>query len=229
MDELSRILQKHQSEFQKIVAFNPAKDKLYRFDFTETNTELLDSDIADTAKFASYIEHKLKTAGAKYGIGGYNEQRILYKRSNLFDGTQPRSVHLGMDIWGAEGTVIYAPLGGTVHSFANNKKASDYGATIILQHQLDTKVFFTLYGHLSLNDLLPLKEGKYISRGEIIGRFGKLEDNGNWPPHLHIQVIEDMRIMKGDYPGVSSLADREKYIRNCPDPDLIVQMMKYCS
>ena len=171
MHELVRILQKHQSEFQKIIAFNPTQDKLYRFDFTEANAELRDADIVDTAKFATYINHKLETAGAKYGIGGYNEQRILYKRSHLFDGAQPRTVHLGLDIWGAVGTSVLAPLGGTVHSFANNNNFSDYGPTIVLQHQLDTRVFCTLYGHLSLEDLLPLKEGKYISRGEVIGHF----------------------------------------------------------
>ena len=229
MNALARILQQHQSEFQKIVPFNPEKDKLFRFDFTEANAELRDSDIADTAKFSAYVEHKLETAGAKYGIGGYNEQRILYKRSKLFDGTQPRNIHLGMDIWGKPGTTVHAPLGGTVHSFANNSGFSDYGATVVLQHQLDTRVFCTLYGHLSLKDLLPLKEGKYISRGEVIGHFGEPNENGNWPPHLHIQVIEDMRIMLGDYPGVCTLAEREKYLANCPDPDLIVQMMKYCS
>jgi len=229
MHELASILQKHQSEFKRIITFDPAKDKLYHFDFTAANAELRDSDIADTAIFTTYIEHKLSTAGAKYGIGGYNEQRILYKRSKIFDGDQPRTVHLGLDIWGPVGTKVYAPLGGTVHSFANNNNFSDYGATIILQHQLDTKVFFTLYGHLSAKDLLPLKEGKYISRGEVIGHFGEPNENGNWPTHLHVQVIEDMRIMKGDYPGVCSLADREKYLKNCPDPDLIVQMMQFAS
>jgi len=227
MHELAAILQKHQSEYKKIIDFDPAKDKLYRFDFTEANAELRVDDIVDTAKFSTYINHKLETAGAKYGIGGYNEERMLYKRSDLFEGTQPRTVHLGLDIWGPAGTTVHAPLGGTVHSFANNKNFGDYGPTIILQHQLDTRVFCTLYGHLSLDDLLPLKEGKYISRGEIIGRFGNATENGSWPPHLHIQVVEDMRIMKGDYPGVCTLAEREKYLANCPDPDLIVQMMQY--
>lgn len=228
MHELAQVLQKHQSEFQKIVAFIPATDKLYRFDFTEANAELREGDVADTAKFSAYIDHKLAGAGAKYGIGGYGENRTLYRRSTLFTRTDPRTVHLGMDIWGAAGTRVYAPLGGTVHSFASNNEFGDYGATIILQHQLDTRVFCTLYGHLSANDLLPLKEGKYISRGEVIGHFGESKENGNWPPHLHMQIIEDMRIMRGDYPGVSSQAEKEKYLANCPDPDLIVQMMKYC-
>ena len=100
-------------------------------------------------------------------------------------------------------------------------------ATVILQHQLETKVFYTLYGHLSFKDLTPLKEGKFIIRGDTIGHFGEPKENGDWPPHLHFQVIRDMRIHKGDYPGVCSLSEREKYLDNCPDPDLILQMMKH--
>ncbi len=229
MLQLAQILQQHQSEFQKVVTFNPAADKLYRFDFTSANNELREADIADTDKFAAYINHKLQSSGAKYGIGGYNENRKLYRRSGLFDGAEPRTVHLGMDIWGAAGTSVYAPLGGTVHSFKNNSDFGNYGTTIILQHQLDTRVFCTLYGHLSLNDLLKLKEGSYISRGEVIGRFGEPKENGSWPSHLHMQVIEDMRLLKGDYPGVCTLSERDKFLANCPDPDLIVQMMKYCT
>ena len=63
------------------------------------------------------------------------------------------ALHLGTDIWGPVGTKIFAPLGGMVHSFAFNNNLGDYGATIILQHQLDTWNFYTLYGHLSLKDI----------------------------------------------------------------------------
>ena len=227
MPELIQVLQKHQSEFQKVVAFNPVTDKLYRFDFTATNMELKETDTADTENFSEYINGKLQSTGSKYGIGGYNENRTLYRRYDLFEGAEPRTVHLGMDIWGAAGSSVYAPLGGTVHSFAYNKDPGDYGATLILQHQLDTIVFFTLYGHLSKSDLVPLKEGKYISRGEVLGHFGKPEENGNWPPHLHFQIIKDMRIRRGDYPGVSSPSESEKYLANCPDADLVLNMMKY--
>jgi murein DD-endopeptidase MepM/ murein hydrolase activator NlpD len=226
MDEISALLKKHQNEFHHVVDHSP-KDNFFHFDFTRNNTVLQEADIADTEKFSAYIDTTLQHNGAKYGIGGYNEDRVLYRSSNLFDGIHPRTIHLGIDIWGAAGTKVYAPLGGVVHSFAFNNDHRDYGATIILQHQLETKVFYTLYGHLSLDDLSQLKEGKFIIRGDTIGHFGKPVENGNWPPHLHFQVIRDMRIHKGDYPGVCNILEREKYILNCPDPDLILQMMKY--
>jgi hypothetical protein len=56
-------------------------------------------------------------------------------------------------------------------------------------------------------------------------------ENARWPPHLHFQIVIDMEIpiaigKKGDYPGVCKLSEKEKYLNNCLDPDLILQMMK---
>jgi murein DD-endopeptidase MepM/ murein hydrolase activator NlpD len=60
--------------------------------------------------------------------------------------------------------------------------------------------FYTLYGHLRLADINSLKEGQYVSRGQQIAAFGEMHENGNWPPHLHFQIISDMELKKGDYP-----------------------------
>ncbi len=226
---VENVLQRNQSNFRSVVDFNPKKEKLIPFDFTAANTQLADTDISNTEIFSKYIHHKLTQAHAKYGIGGYAEDRVLYKRSNLFNGEEPRTIHLGIDIWGAVGTKVYVPQGGVVHSFAFNNNFGDYGATIILQHQLETILFYTLYGHLSLADLSNLKEGKYVSRGEVIGHFGNAEENGNWPPHLHFQIIKDLRLHKGDYPGVCAISEQEKYLANCPNPDLILNLQQYVS
>jgi peptidoglycan LD-endopeptidase LytH len=217
-----------------VVDFNKVTDKLLHLDFTAANKELTAELIEDTAAFAAYVNNKLTAANAKYGIGGYNEDRVLYRRSKHFEVSSfggdlegARSIHLGTDIWAAAGTKVYVPVGGTVHSFAFNNNFSDYGATIILQHQLDTIVFYTLYGHLSLKDITPLQKGKYISRGELLAHFGPPSENGDWPPHLHFQIIDDIRLNEGDYPGVCTKSEREKYLSNCPDADLILNMMKY--
>lgn len=238
--KLENVLLKNQSNFRSVVDFRAGADKLLQLDFTAANKELSTSLLADTNLFSHYINDKLTAAGARYGIGGYNEDRILYKRSNHFEmigakissfgedaEVACRSIHLGIDIWGPAGTKVFVPIGGTVHSFAYNDNFGDYGATIILQHQLETVVFHTLYGHLSLADLVNINEGKYISRGELLAHFGEPKENGDWPPHLHFQVIDDMRISKGDYPGVCTIIEREKYLKNCPDADLVLNMMQY--
>ncbi|MGE5106608.1 MAG: peptidoglycan DD-metalloendopeptidase family protein [Sphingobacteriales bacterium] len=229
--QLVSILKKHQPEFHKVVSFNPAIDKLLSLDFTENNTDLTTEMLEDTSKFSAYISHKLQTTNNKFGIGGYAEHRSVYSRSKVFDaanpGDEPRRLHLGTDIWGEAGTNVYAPLGGMVHSFAFNNHFGDYGVTIILLHQLDGIPFYTLYGHLSLKDIEKLKEGSYVSHGQVIGHFGEPNENGQWPPHLHFQIINDLRVSKGDYPGVCKYSEREFYLNNCPDPDLILQMNKY--
>ena len=119
---------------------------------------------------------------------------------------------MGIDIWGAENTKIFAPLGGMVYGFAYNGEDGDYGATIILQHQLDMVSFYTLYGHLSLKDIAPLRKGMVITRGECFAHFGNVKENGNWPPHLHFQIIEDIGFHESDYPGVCRASEKEKYL-----------------
>jgi murein DD-endopeptidase MepM/ murein hydrolase activator NlpD len=235
---LENVLLKNRLNFRPVIDFNAAKEKIAAINLSRSNTALTEEIFSNTKSFSAYIDAERTAANAKFLIGGYNELRGIYKRSLLFDeekkygiekpvAEEPRRLHIGTDIWGDAGTKIFAPLGGMVHSFAFNDNFGDYGATIILEHQLDTIVFHTLYGHLSLADLAKTQEGKYIGRGELLAHFGEPKDNGNWPPHLHFQIITDMRLYKGDYPGVCAERESEKYLANCPDPDLILNMMKY--
>jgi peptidoglycan LD-endopeptidase LytH len=224
------------TEFHKVVPFNAPKDKLLLLDFTENNTDLTDSILSDTKKFSHYVQDKLSAANARYGIGGYAEHRTIYKRSELFNETkkmgsqiiedEARRFHLGIDIWGKVFTPVMAPLDGKVHSFAFNNCFGDYGATIILSHRLANNSFYTLYGHLSLASLKNLQEGDTIHKGDVFAEFGIAQENGNWPPHLHFQIIRDLQGMKGDYPGVCKFSEKEIYMANCPDADLILGMMK---
>ena len=224
---LSVVLARHSAGFYSVVPFDPGRDVLYPFDFTAANTNLRPEDIADTERFANYINRTLRANNARYGIGGYNEHRTLYARSKHFDSAEePRRLHLGVDIWGPAGTPVMSPLDGIVHSFAFNNNDSDYGATIILTHHLDGVSLHTLYGHMSLNSLKNLEEGRHIRRGEVIAEFGMRFENGNWPPHLHFQVIADMQGWKGDYPGVCRYSERQQWLDNCPDPDLILGMVR---
>jgi murein DD-endopeptidase MepM/ murein hydrolase activator NlpD len=211
------------------VLFDAASDRLLQMDFTDANKALTKEVIEDVAKFDAYVQAQLHAANALYGIGGYAEHRTVYSRSSVFDapdGGEPRRLHLGTDIWGKADTPVFAPLGGMVHSFKFNDAYGDYGATIILLHQLEGTAFYTLYGHVSLKDL-ALVEGQYINRGQEFAHFGEPHENGHWPPHLHFQIISDLELKEGDYPGVCRLSDQEFYLKNCPDADLILQMNRY--
>jgi murein DD-endopeptidase MepM/ murein hydrolase activator NlpD len=217
-----------QETFAPVVPFDAATDKLLPLDFTQQNKELTEEILKDTTKFSSYINNLLKDAGARYGIGGYDEHRTVYSRSKVFDspvpGEEPRRLHLGTDIWGKPYTAVMAPLDGIIHSFAFNNQFGDYGATIILSHQINRYTFYSLYGHLSLNSLKNLHEGQNIRKGQVFAEFGIPFENGHWPPHLHFQLILDMKEWKGDYPGVCKYSEREEWLKNSPDPDIVLRL-----
>lgn len=227
MNSLSHILQRHQP-YHTVVPFHATSDKLLLLDFTQSNTELTSEKLDNTNKFISYINSKLCACQARYGIGGYGEDRNIYSRSKLFsNSTEPRRLHLGIDIWGKPLTHVMAPLDGLVHSYAFNHAYGDYGVTIILSHQLDGVSFYTLYGHLSLSSIKNLREGQRIEKGEVFAEFGIPQENGNWPPHLHFQIIKDLKGRKGDYPGVCAYPEKENFLDNSPDADLILNMMQH--
>lgn len=213
-----------------IVTFNPSTDILLKMDFTSANTDLTAEIIENVELFTNYITLQLKSAGATYGIGGYDEHRTVYSRSKVFDSANnesPRRLHLGIDIWGPARTEVFAPIDGEVHSFAFNDQYGDYGATIILKHQIDELCFYSLYGHLSLIDIQTIKKGDHIKAGDLIAHFGEPNENGQWPPHLHFQLMYNLEGNVGDYPGVCSLENRDHYLRNCPDPDCLLGLMQY--
>jgi murein DD-endopeptidase MepM/ murein hydrolase activator NlpD len=211
-----------ESSIGKVVDFE-AGDRLHAFDFTAANKELTPEILADTQLFTDWIEDKLIKDQAKYGIGGYNEHRSIYSRSEHFnDLEEPRRLHLGTDIWGPAGTPVYSFSDATVHSFGVNENYGDYGATIVLQHYLNGDSFYVLYGHLSLSSLFGLQEGLTIAQGVRFAEFGIPEENGHWPPHLHFQVIRDMQGFVADYPGVCQYSKKEEFLSNCPDPAFIL-------
>jgi peptidoglycan LD-endopeptidase LytH len=225
------LLSKYKDQFKKVVPFDVEKDQIMALDFSGNNRGLTPEVFNDTGRFSEFVTSELAAKNAKYGMGGYLENREVYSRSPIFDGAdnhplKQRTIHLGVDIWGPAGTPVMAPWGGSVHSFAYNNNFGDYGATIVLQHQIDGFSFHTLYGHLALADL-TVGQNQYISIGEAFAHFGKPAENGHWPPHLHFQLIIDMELKEGDYPGVCALSHLDYYRKNCPDPDLVLNMRQW--
>ena len=211
---------------QIVAVVNIRLDDAFVFDFTEKNRELQSIELSNTKEFTRYIFRKIRENNGVAGIGRYNENRTIYARSGLFAGagSEPRTVHLGIDLWAKAGTPIFAPLSGMIHSFRNNKAFGDYGPTIILEHNVDGVVFYTLYGHLSIDSIKGLRVGQGIDTGDEIAHIGNYPENGSWPPHLHFQLITNMQGRQGDFPGVAGVADRERFLELCPDPNIILGM-----
>lgn len=208
-----------------LLPFDFHRDPYLILDFSATNPDLAPErrpglDLTDTAAFTDYVFGQLRAGGAGVGVGGYNEHRIIYRRSDHFQRQeQPREIHLGLDFWADAGTPVFAPLDGVVHSFQDNAHFGDYGPTIILEHDTPDGTIYSLYGHLTRASLDGLYEGKRVKAGEKIAQIGPYPENGDWPPHLHFQLMTDLLGLRGDFPGVCSLSDREKFLAICPNPN----------
>jgi len=223
-EKVAKVLQKYASEIHPVVNADLNSPQVTRFDLTENNKLLTLENLVETPKFDAVVNQMLAEHNAKIGIGGYLENRVIYRRSPHFQKTEePRSIHLGVDIWAPAGMHVYAPLAATVHSFFNNSSFGDYGPTIILRHELDGVKFYTLYGHLEVACLENLYDNKPIAKGERIAAFGPYPENGDWPPHLHFQIIADMEGKRGDYSGVCRPSLMAHYASLCPNPNLILQ------
>jgi murein DD-endopeptidase MepM/ murein hydrolase activator NlpD len=191
-------------------------------DLTAANPALHQLNLTDTAAFEAYIFGEMARRQTPVAVGGYAENRFLYQRSAHFQGEEPRTVHLGVDVWAAAGTPVYAPLAGRLHSFANNDRFGDYGYTVIVAHELAGQSFYTLYGHLSARSMGLWQPGRAVAAGELLAWLGPPAENGHWPPHLHFQIIADLQGSHGDYLGVARPSQAAAYLANCPDPNLIL-------
>lgn len=208
-----------------ILGHSVFKESTAILDLSVTGETLRNVDLADQDQLHAAIWAAIHKQGANVGMGGYLEHRGIYKASPHFESTEEdRCIHLGIDLWAEAGQPVFAPVDGMVHSLAMNSKPLDYGATIILEHRLEKRVFWTLYGHLSATDLI-WNPGEFVSAGTPFCHMGNRHENGGWVPHLHFQVITDIGDFQGDFPGVASIGDKDIWAARCPNPAQLIQFI----
>lgn len=189
----------------------------------EAGSMMLGEPLSDLSveRFSQLIDRHMRSAQATFAFGRWAERRDVY-RSDLFltePGQPMRDVHLGVDVFCAIGTPVIAPLSGTVHICAINEQELDYGPLLILEHQTDSGLpFYSLYGHLAAQSTARWVVGQRVEAGETIATVGAPPENGNWPPHLHFQLILDLLDLGRDFPGVAAHAGRDVWLALSPLP-----------
>jgi 4-aminobutyrate aminotransferase-like enzyme/Ser/Thr protein kinase RdoA (MazF antagonist) len=200
-----------------------------------TEITSLDLSIASTfvGNFSNYInsdklDNKINRFISEKDIllvGGYGEVRPFYTtdafKIKTNEGYEHRTIHIGVDFWTKPNTAIHALEDGEIFGCFNNDHPKDYGPTLILKHQVEHLVFYTLYGHLTKSSLIDKFVGKKIKKGEKFAEIGFSTENGNWAPHLHFQIILDMLGYQTDFIGVSSPSNWAIFSSICPDPNLL--------
>lgn len=202
--------------YASITPFDLVPSQYLTLDFSKENKELEYVNFEDIESFNAYVFDKLKAENVKMGIGGWLENRVVYNQISHFQGTEQRSYHLGVDIWMKAYSPIFCPENCTIHSYKNNEGNGDYGPTIILK-SMAAEVYY-LFGHLSLESIKGLQNRKVIKNGEHFAEVGPYPENGNWPPHLHFQVMNSMEGKMGDFPGVCASSELDHYKTICLNP-----------
>ncbi len=206
----------------------PTDDEMCVLDLSVSSPLLDGRDTDDTPKFTRKTFRHMEDVGASLGIGRYLEPRAFYL-TDLFAGRpgdprERRTVHLGIDVFDHAGAEVSAPLPGRVHAVRDNGQNLDYGPTVILEHDGPTGPFWTLYGHLERASVEELSPGDQVAAGQTIARIGPYPENGDWPPHLHFQLLTHLLGHEGEFPGVALPREASVWASFSPDPNTILRL-----
>jgi murein DD-endopeptidase MepM/ murein hydrolase activator NlpD len=133
----------------------------------------------------------------EWPIAGKKNVSLKFGQKSVYDG-KDWGMHLGIDIpcraenkikTIADGLVVYS--GNHLGIMENNKiKKRNWGGIIIIQHKINRKIFYSLYGHLQKRFF---EKGRWVKAGDIIGLAGKAmtPENGLWEEeHLHLGIYQ---------------------------------------
>ncbi len=220
-----RWLEKNAHDFAPIVRPGVAKPKVAVFDFSASGPEAAQWAGLDPAGAEARIAAQIGSEHAAFGIGLYGEDRGIYQGEayeTSVEGAR-RSVHLGVDIFAPAHEPVSAPFAGKVAFIHDDAVPYGFGPTVLLEHEIDGGVrFWTLYGHLSRESVASLSMGQPIAKGEVFTTFGAAEENGNWAPHLHFQIVTDHLGLGGQMHGVGVRDQWQVWREVSPDPTVVL-------
>ena len=175
-------------------------------------------DMADIERAVAALDG----GGARAVLGRYDEPRLVYGAPFYLAGTHGatdrRTIHIAIDVFLPAGTPVHAPLDATVHTADVRDADYDYGGLVVLRHETPEGVpFFTLYGHLAHDGVRALSEGQAIAAGQAFAELGGPDENGGWPPHIHLQ-LGTTDAPGADWPGVVDPDQRNDWCALFPDP-----------
>ena len=226
--KVTRWLFDNQTSFKPIIDTNLRSEPLLILDTSVSNPNIPEPGMPfDTNSANQFIFNQLESRKTRVAVGKYDEYRLLYNSDDFVDFTgHQRRLHLGIDLYQVAGSSVYAPMAAEIYSIANHTDEYDYGGTLILRHPIlvdgESLEFFSLFGHMDPASIAHHRTGDQINAGQKLAEMGQTQENGNWPPHLHYQLMTDMLDETNTFFGVGSHRYRDIWLGLCPDPNLVL-------
>lgn len=145
------------------------------------------NDLADPKVCGAFIAKIHAARRAQYSYGGYLEDRTRLWRNVASERGSESLVHIGIDYSVPAGTLVYLPMNGEViHIMKDPTNKIGWGGRIIWKLENGK---YLLYGHLAQD--ISLTVGQHCPKEKSVGILGDTNENGNWWPHLHAQVMDE--------------------------------------
>ncbi|MCA1793337.1 MAG: aminotransferase class III-fold pyridoxal phosphate-dependent enzyme, partial [Desulfobacteraceae bacterium] len=140
------------------------------------------------------------------------------------NGPEYRTLHLGIDVWAAPGTPVFALFKGTFCAVRSAKKDPDCATTVVLEHHTPEGIcFYTVYSCLGDAAAYMPAQNQCVEKGSLLGYVGYAHENGGQASHLHFQMMLEMPEPGHDFPKTAFPSHREVWKSICPDPNLFFQ------
>jgi hypothetical protein len=137
-----------------------------------------------------------------------------------------RTVHIGLDLTLPAGSPLYAPFDGVVHGFEDATARLDYGPLIVLRHEVPRGASRFRSTRSTATSTAPVSRAftsaRPSGRAHGFAAIGAPPENGDWWPHVHVQVITDLLDVPCNFNGVAPASQRRTWLALCPDPNLLL-------
>ena len=179
-------------------------------------SSFLNPDLCNTMLRAQHFKR-----GIAWSYGGLLEDRSTVWRGSYLEPEQ-KFVHLGIDFNAPEGTPIAADMPLTVFQVdTDHPTVGGWGTRVLAYTQLRDVSYVMLFAHLHRS--LSLKRSDVIRKGETFARVGEMANNGQWYPHVHVQVMTAdayhyFEQNPDELDGYGKAADLHALARMFPDP-----------
>ena len=153
--------------------------------WSEAHPELFSAGpnpLLDPAVAQRMMDEVHRRQGVVWSHGGYLENRRNLLRGSYLEASGS-FLHLGLDCTVAQGTSVSADFPAKIILVDHDPdRDGGWGTRVFLAS--DGPVF--VYAHLQN---VRAKAAQTLRPGEVFAEVGGPPDNGNWHPHLHVQVI----------------------------------------
>lgn len=170
-----------------------------------------------------FVSELARQREADHTYGGYLEDRRFLWNTSYLD-SSASYLHLGVDFNVPEHTKVAALFPGTIVRIDDDCGVeSGWGPRIIIApDQADKQDMpYCIFAHLFAPQV---RVGDRTRPGTILATVGNAPNNGNWFPHLHVQMVEPQRykaLLESDLAALDGYGherDRSAFETDYPNP-----------